>query len=131
MISTKSSDFPPTVAVISKLPATLDSKGRVRTSPEQRRVILAEFERSGLSAARFARQTGLKYPTFAAWVAQSRRTKRSQPKPPLRLLEAVVTPPAVTATLQVQLPGGARVELRDASHVPLVVALVRALEKSC
>ena len=130
MISTKPSDSPPTVTVLSKLPATLDSKGRVRTSREQRCIILAEFERSGLSAARFARQTGLKYPTFAAWVAQSRRTKRSQPKPPLRLLEAVVTP-AVTATLQVQLPGGARVELRDASHVPLVVALVRALEKSC
>ena len=131
MISTKPSDSPPTVAVISKLPATLDSKGRVRTSSEQRRVILAEFERSGLSAARFARQTGLKYPTFAAWVAQYRRTKRPQPKAPLRLLEAVVTPPAVEATLLVQLPGGARVELREVRQIPLVAALVRALEKSC
>lgn len=109
----------------------MDSKGRVRTSREQRRVILAEFERSGLSAARFARQTGLKYPTFAAWVAQSRRTKRPQPKLPLRLLEAVVAPPAVEATVLVQLPGGAHVELRDASHLPLAVALVRALGKSC
>ena len=89
MISAKPSDCPPTVAVISKLPATLDSKGRVRISKKQRRVILAEFERSGLSAARFARQTGLKYPTFAAWVQRYRRLKRPPAKPPLRLLEGV------------------------------------------
>jgi transposase-like protein len=133
MITAKFSDDPPAGvrAVMPKRPVTLDTKGRVRTSPEQRRVILAEFERSGLSAARFARQTGLKYSTFAAWVQRHRRTKRSDSKPPLRLLEAVVTPPAVTATLQVQLPGGARVELREESQVALVVALVRALEKSC
>ena len=30
--------------------------------------ILAEFERSGMSAAQFARTTGLKYSTFAVWV---------------------------------------------------------------
>jgi transposase-like protein len=131
MISAKPSDSPPTVAVISKLPATLDSKGRVRTSREQRRVILAEFERSGLSAAQFARQTGLKYPTFATWVQQYRRTKRPKPKPPLRLLEAVVAPPPVETILLVHLPGGARVELRDGRQLPLVVALVRALEQSC
>ena len=130
MISAKPSDCPPTVAVISKLPAILDSKGRVRISKEQRRVILAEFERSGLSAARFARQTGLKYPTFAAWVQHSRRPKRP-PTKPLRLLEAVAVPAAVATPLLVQLPGGARVELREENQIALLVAVVRALEKSC
>jgi hypothetical protein len=43
--------------VAPKLPVTMDTKGRVRTSKEQRRVILAEFERSGVSASRFARPT--------------------------------------------------------------------------
>jgi hypothetical protein len=42
------------------VPVTVDAKGRVRASKEQRRVILAEFERRGLSAARFAKLTGLK-----------------------------------------------------------------------
>lgn len=116
--------------VIPKLPVTLDTKGRVRTSKEQRRVILAEFERSGLSAARFARQTGLKYSTFALWVARYRRTKRP-PSPPLRLLEAVVAPVPTSLPLQVRLPGGACAELRDASHIPLLVALIHALAKSC
>jgi transposase-like protein len=113
------------------LPVTLDTTGRVRTSKEQRRVILAEFARSGLSAAQFARRTGLKYSTFALWVQRYRRTKRSGRKPPLRLLEAVVTPAPSELALLVQLPGGARVALREASQIPLVAALVRALEQPC
>jgi hypothetical protein len=32
---------------MAKLPVTVDTKGRVRTSREQRRVIRAEFEREG------------------------------------------------------------------------------------
>jgi len=42
-----------------------------------------------------------------------------------------VTPAAAVSVLMVQLPGGARVELREASQVSLVAALVRALEKPC
>lgn len=67
----------------TKLPVTLDTQGRVRTSREQRRVILAEFERGGLSAAEFARRTGLKYSTFALWVQRYRRTKRPARKAPV------------------------------------------------
>lgn len=133
MITASRSDASPAVtpAVIPKLPVTLDTKGRVRTSKAQRHVILAEFARSGLSAAQFARQTGLKYSTFALWVQRYRRTKRTARKAPLRLLEAVVTPAPSMSALMVQLPGDARVELREASQVPLVVALVRALEQPC
>ena len=133
MITTHRSDGSPPVApaVLPKLPVTVDTKGRVRTSKEQRRVILAEFARSGLSATQFARQTGLKYSTFALWVQRYRRTKRSGRQPPVRLLEAVVTPAPSLAAVLVQLPGGAHLELREVSQVPLVVALVRALENPC
>ena len=114
-----------------KLPVTLDTKGRVRTSREQRRVILAEFERSGVSAARFAQRAGLKYSTFAAWVQRYRRTKRPKRRSPLRLLEAVLGPAPLMPALQVQLPAGARLEIREAGQIPLAAALVRALEKPC
>jgi transposase-like protein len=110
---------------------TLDTKGRVRTSREQRRLILAEFERSGLSAAQFARRTGLKYSTFAFWVQRHRRTKRPARKASVRLLEAVLPPTTAATTLTVLLPGGARLEVRAAAQVPLAAALVHALEKSC
>jgi transposase-like protein len=109
----------------------LDTKGRVRTTKEQRRLILAEFERSGLSAAQFARRTGLKYSTFALWVQHHRRTKRPARKAPVRLLEAVLTTSTPATALTVLLPGGARLEVREADQVPLVAALVHALEKSC
>lgn len=118
-------------SLMAKLPVTLDTKGRVRTSPEQRRVILAEFERSGLSAVRFAQRTGLKYSTLAGWVQRYRRTKRPRRSPSVRLLEAVVSTPPAAARLPVQLPGGARLEITEAGQLPLVVALVRALEKPC
>lgn len=116
----------------TKLPVTMDTRGRVRTSKEQRRTILADFERSGVSVTQFARRTGLKYSTLAAWVQRYRRPKRPALKSPMRLLEAIVTPTPLTSPfLQVQLPGGARLELREASQIPLAAALVRALEKPC
>jgi transposase-like protein len=116
---------------MSKLPVTADTKGRLRASKEQRRIILAQFEHSGMSAAQFAQRTGLKYSTFAAWVQRYRRKQRPERKPAIRLLEAVVGPTAPAAELQVHLFNGARLELSDASQIPLVVALIRALEKPC
>ena len=127
------SDSVPALASSSpaKLPVTLDTRGRVRTSREQRRVILAEFERSGLSAAEFARRTGLKYSTFALWVQRYRRTKRPARKAPVRLLEAVLTTATPATVLTVLLPGGARLEVCEAGQVLLAAALVHALARPC
>ena len=133
MTSTSGSDSTSitAAAVMPKLPVTTDTKGRVRTSKAQRRVILAQFENSGMSATQFAQRTGLKYSTFAAWVHRYRRTKRPTLKSPVRLLEAVVAPTPLSPGLLVQLPAGARLEIREAGQVPLVAALLRALEQSC
>jgi hypothetical protein len=49
---------------LQSVPVTVDSRGRVRASKEQRRLILAEFERSGVSGTQFAKETGLKYSTL-------------------------------------------------------------------
>ena len=117
--------------VMPKLAVSLDTKGRVRVTKEQRRNILAEFARSGESVPKFARRAGLKYSTFAAWVARDRRGKGLKRKPPVRLLEAVVACAPSTTAVLVHLPGGGRLELREAAQVPLVVALVRAMEKPC
>lgn len=133
MITPSRSDSIPALASSSaaKLPVTVDTQGRVRTTREQRRVILAEFERSGMSAAQFARRTGLKYSTFAFWVQRGRRTQRPKRKAPVRLLEAVLSPAATATPQAVLLPGGARLEVREAGQIPLAAALVHALEKSC
>ena len=115
--------------VMPNLAVRLDSRGRVRISKEQRRQVLSEFERSGMSAAQFAQRAGLKYSTFAAWLQRYRR--RRPQKSGVRLLEAIVAQEALTAALQVQLPGGARMELHGLSQVAIAAALLRALEKPC
>lgn len=117
--------------VIPKFAVQLDSRGRVRVTKEQRRLLLSEFDRSGMSVRLFSRRAGLKYSTFAAWIQRYRRRRRPAPKASVRLLEAVVAPETRAAALQVQLPGGARMELQELGQVALAAALVRALEKSC
>ena len=117
--------------VMPPVPVTVATQGRVRTSREQRRVLLAEFERSGMSAARFAQRTGLKYSTLAGWVQRYRRTKRPGRKTPVRLLEAVVAPTPCGPAVTVQWPGGARLEICAASQVPLAAALMHALTQPC
>lgn len=121
-------------AQAAKLPVTLDTRGRVRTSREQRRLILDEFERSGVSAVEFARRSGLKYSTLAGWRHRHRRSKRSGPVRPVRLLEAVLpasSVPALSAqpALPVLLRGEVRLEIGCAAQIPLAAALIRELEK--
>lgn len=134
MISTSdaggsSSDNP--VSLSPTVSVSLDTKGRVRASKEQRRLILAEYERSGLSAVRFARLAGLKYSTFAGWLQRYRRAKPKGPAKPVRLLEAVVSPPEPSASLVLHLPGGVRVEIGDVPQAELAAALVRSLARPC
>jgi transposase-like protein len=126
--------------VASPAPALLkaDACGRVRSTPERRAAILAEFERSGVSAAQFARLAGIKYSTFAQWVQRHRRRHPAR-KPAgraLRLLEAIVAPNAKSPVradepLRVHLPGGGQLAVTAPGHIPLVAALLQALAARC
>ena len=137
MTTTTNSDSltPVASSPIQPVPVTVDSKGRVRASKEQRRLILSEFERSGMSAAGFARRSGLKYSTLAGWLQRYRRAKPKRRSHPMRLVEAVVDPPALAGdqqeVLMVELPGGVRLPIRQASQVILAADLLRALAKPC
>jgi len=119
-----------------------DTVGRVFTPAERREQLLHEFERSGLSGAKFAALAGIKYSTFAAW----RQRRSQQPaQPPLakspdapansvRWLEAVLDQAqgqnaGVASALRLRLPGGAQLEISQAAQVPLAAALLAALEK--
>ena len=135
MITARGADHSSEVpaAVLPKLPATVDTQGRLRVSKAQRREILAALARSGESLPQFARRTGLKYATLARWVQRNRPKRPDQP-PQLRLLEAVVAPTPATGTdprLVVELPGGVRVEVAEEKQVALAASLVRALTQPC
>ena len=134
MITTNSSDSSTGVPAseIQTVPVAADSQGRVRVSREQRRVILAEFERSGVSAAQFAKVTGLKYSTLAGWLQRHRRSQSRKRQQPVRLLEAMVEPTAEgKSAVVIELVCGARLEISDVKQVPLASALLRSLQQPC
>ena len=111
-----------------------DSKGRLRVSKEQRKAVLAKFEQSGMSAAKFAAVAGIKYSTLAGWLQRYRRGKHRVASKKLRFIEAVISPNAsqqVASKLgvNVHLPGAVRVELFTLAEVPLATALIEALQK--
>jgi hypothetical protein len=120
----------------------IDEAGRVRTPAARREVMLDEFERSGLSGAKFATLAGIKYQTLAGWVRKRRGQRDASSTDTVkavasaRWLEAVVEPaqnpggPNPTVMV-LQLPGGVRVEVADEKQVVLAAALVKALAKSC
>ncbi len=117
-----------------------DARGRMQRTPEQRERILDEYERSGLSGPKFAALCGVKYQTFASWLA---RRKSQRPAPAkgqpvrkaassVRWLEASVQSVAASSKgLLLQLPGGVRAQICNQGDAVLAAALVRALEKPC
>jgi hypothetical protein len=55
-----------------------DRVGRAQYSRDYKNQVLAAFEQSGMSGAAFAEQCGVKYPTFASWVAKARKKHDQQ-----------------------------------------------------
>jgi hypothetical protein len=109
----------------------LDSRGRARTGRERRERLLAEFDRSGLSGARFARLTGINYQTFAGWLHQRRNRKAGVKRPKaVTWVEAAVRPPDTeTKPLRVELPGGAWMDLSCPAQIEGAAQLLRELAK--
>jgi hypothetical protein len=109
----------------------LDARDRVRTGRERREQLLAEFDRSGVSGARFARMAGIKYATFAGWLHQRRRAAAGVKRlRPVTWVEAAVKPAGAEGPpLRVQLPGGAWMELASSAQMSAAVQLLRELAK--
>ena len=89
---------------------------------------MAEYRTSGWTMAAFARREGIKYATFANWMAKARAgatVKRSIQFAEMRLPMGADTASAPNDfALEVRLPDGTTVRGRVAAEV---VALVRAL----
>lgn len=115
-----------------------DRLGRVRVPVERREALLAEFEKSGVSGAAFARMVGVKYHTFITWVEKRRQGRElaaalrgNQSSQAVRLIEAVVESAqsersGVTGAggLVVELPGGSRIEITTPWQAQMVAELV-------
>ena len=125
-----------------------DQRGRVRMPPERREALLLEFERSGLSGAEYARVVGVRYSTFAAWVARRKRgdasrrrsggrerfrSKSSASRSGVAWVEAVVEPHRnrhdASGSLVVDLPGGARTRVSNATQAGLLARVLTELDR--
>ena len=119
-----------------------DKRGRMRMPPEKRQELLEEFDKSGLSAPKFAVLSGLKYQTFAGWLIQRRKQRDEmapavQPskQPTVQWLETVIEKAQATqavpnSNLIVRLPSGAMIEVATAAHATLAGEVLRSWEKA-
>jgi transposase-like protein len=102
-----------------------DGRGRRITPRARRAELVRAYRASGLTQAAFARQEGVKYPTFAHWVQQSERAGGRRPPVQFTELRLPAAPrPSAAVELEVRLPDGTLVRGTKAAEL---AALVRAL----
>ena len=108
-----------------------DRTGRTRYTAQYKREVLDAFESSSLSAPAFAMQCGVKYPTFAAWIAGRRRG--SPPGPAAHrsdapaFLLAEIGETLSGEALEIRLPGGAVARAAGPAQLRLLAELLRHL----
>ena len=96
-----------------------------RIPPFRRAKLLAAFERSGLSAAAFARQQGLNYTTFCGW-----RHRRAQAQASPGFVQVELPSPEVSVELVIELSECVRMRLTSAGQIELAARLLQALNAS-
>jgi hypothetical protein len=104
-----------------------DRTGRTRYTAQFKRDVLAAFESSSLSAPVFAKQCGIKYPTFAAWIAVGKRPQPISSSGQPAFLIAELAAPSDGTAFEVHLPGGAVARVSSSEQVRLLAELLRHL----
>lgn len=92
------------------------------TRADRRAQLLAAFDRSGLSAAAFARQHGLNYTTFCGW-----RQRRAAAKPSSGFVQVELGNAPAPAELVIELPARARMRITSAGQIELAARLLQTL----
>jgi hypothetical protein len=96
-----------------------------RTDAAQRAQLLAKFDRSGHSAADFARQHGIHYTTFCGW-----RQRRDKAQAAPGFVEIELNGATAAGGLVIELGGVARMRVESAGQVGLAVQIVQQLKRA-
>ncbi len=106
---------------------TRDQLGRKITPAARREELVAAWRQSGLTQAAFARREGVRYPTFASWVQQARRSggRMSASAPQVRFAEVQMPAARSTPGVEVRLADGTVVRGASAAEVAIVVRALR------
>ena len=112
----------------------VDEAGRIRTPAEKREALLAEFERSGMTGAQFARFSGVRYPTFMNWLQRRRKEagrseQMATPRPdhPGWLEARVEGEMARSDNVVVEMGSGVRILVGSHAQAALAGELLRAM----
>lgn len=93
--------------------------------------LIKQWESSGLSQKQFCEQQGLSYRQFAYWRGLENRSKITQSEPKLLKVVATLTQPptpiAPESTLEVLLPTGVKLYLKNEIDINLASALIQRL----
>lgn len=98
---------------------------RSRSTPARRQQWLGQFDRSGLSAAAFARKHHIAYSTFCQWRQQRDRGT------PVSFTEVEMARPHSLEPLVVELGPQARLRLNSPDQLELAAGLLKHLQASC
>jgi transposase-like protein len=112
----------------------VDEAGRIQTPAGKREAMLAEYDRSGMTGAQFARFVGVRYSTLMYWLQKRRkevggsgsRAACRQDHP--RWLEARVEGEAPNSeNLVVEVGGGVRILVSNRTQATLAGEVLRAI----
>lgn len=100
-----------------------DRRGRKLVPVEQRMELAAQWRKSGLTQAEFARREGVRYTTFVGWVQKQKNQSRT---PPMRFLEVQSPVAARGHALEVSLPDGTQLRGTNAEELAKLVRVLRS-----
>ncbi len=105
-----------------------DKRGRTLRTAEERGALVEEFKGSGLGVVPFCQGRDLRVGTFYHWLQREKQWRRKAAakasKPPVRFTEVQVAMGG-GAAIEVELPGGVRIGVRDAGLWPVVGGWLR------
>ena len=106
-----------------------DRVGRTRYSQAYKDEAVAAYRQSNMSAAAFAEHCGVKYPTFASWVAKAARAggngRADETSGQCFLLAEIGA--SSDAPLKVELPNGTIIHVSSSQQIGLLAELLKAL----
>ncbi len=92
---------------------------RRRITPSRRAQLLAAFDRSGLSAAAFARRHGIGYSTFCGW-----RHRQAKANSSAAFVEIELPAPAAAGELVIEVGPHGRLRINSAKQVELAACFL-------
>lgn len=108
-----------------------DRVGRTRYTKAYKAEVIQAYEKSGMSAAVFSEHCGVKYPTFASWIAKGKRSASGNPycenDDTQQFIIAEFGSHRTDESLKLILPSGIIVHVSSSSQLGLLADLLKTL----